>query len=674
MLGGGATLSLRTQVPEDHVGTQPASVGPEAFPAVSAKRRALRESGLQEHPHLQSSSPGEDAKTLALPEPSHPHKEQWLRAQSGDPGANSTGPAPVWLVSKQGVPPGPTPGANCVWQPTEWNRTAPGPRGPAGTRVWARPCSLFAAQRRSPLAWPPAIRSPDTDILAVASFCLAKINGFSAQNKLHGPRLQPLAHGPLCADMEGCPRGDHSGPDTIAAGQAEIGVSRVPDRASSRCLKDISGQPPLPAPGSHTPTSTDIRADPAFRSPVAARRQRASPVRDQENEALLELGDTAAASTGAALTLRHLLAKQTRVQSPGLNVSLDLLTGDVLMKQGMVSGLRLQIHREQPPHCRRPWDRVHSSAASPGPWAPSASATGPPRQPSRDPGYHPDAQDLCEAALDPGPCQPRSPDRAPVAPASSAVSDKRGQDAWQAVLCSELMPLSLRDSSVSQAGRRRTAVLKEQMDKGKTAGFGLDGLLDLQTGSHPGPLKGPFGACARVELPRPPLRGARRAGLRAVPGEGDRAARDPVEATRTQISGPSQFSPTEVAPEDGEEAGEPGPGPSRLPPERCAVVLQQDGQGPAFQTSAACLQVDPEPARPPEPRQRRYMKREGKHELGAHGRVCVPGWRGRFAPRGKTTPSTPTCRNQDRRGAGCIPEQGRTELSGGPFSHPPLQS
>ena len=29
-----------------------------------------------------------------------------------------------------------------------------------------------------------------------------------------------------------------------------------------------------------------------------------------------ELGDTAAASTGAALTLRHLLAKQTRVQSP----------------------------------------------------------------------------------------------------------------------------------------------------------------------------------------------------------------------------------------------------------------------------------------------------------------------------------------------------------------------
>lgn len=32
-------------------------------------------------------------------------------------------------------------------------------------------------------------------------------------------------------------------------------------------------------------------------------------------------------------------------------------------------------------------------------------------------------------------------------------------------------------SSVSRAGRRRTAVLKEQMDKGKTAGFGLDGLL-----------------------------------------------------------------------------------------------------------------------------------------------------------------------------------------------------
>lgn len=122
---------------------------------------------------------------------------------------------------------------------------------------------------------------------------------------------------------------------------------------------------------------------------------------------------------------------------------------------------------------------------------------------------------------------------------------------------------------------------------------------DLQTGSHPGPLKEPFGACARVELPRPPLRGAGRSGLRAVPGEGDRAARDPVEATRTQISGPSQFSPTEVAPEDGEEAGESGPGPSRLPPERCAVVLQQDGQGPAFQTSAACLQVDPEPARPP---------------------------------------------------------------------------
>lgn len=86
-------------------------------------------------------------------------------------------------------------------QPTEWNRTVPGPRGPAGTRVWAQPCSLFAAQRRSPLAWPPAIRSPDTDILAVASFCLAKINGFSAQNRLHGPRLQPLAHGPLCADM-----------------------------------------------------------------------------------------------------------------------------------------------------------------------------------------------------------------------------------------------------------------------------------------------------------------------------------------------------------------------------------------------------------------------------------------------------------------------------------------
>ena len=30
----------------------------------------------------------------------------------------------------------------------------------------------------------------------------------------------------------------------------------------------------------------------------------------------------------------------------GLNVSLDLLTGDVLLKQGMESGLRLQIHRE----------------------------------------------------------------------------------------------------------------------------------------------------------------------------------------------------------------------------------------------------------------------------------------------------------------------------------------
>lgn len=98
----------------------------------------------------------------------------------------------------------------------------------------------------------------------------------------------------------------------------------------------------------------------------------------------------------------------------------------------------------RPPHCRRPWGQVHSSAASPGPWAPSAAASGPPLQLSRDPGYHPDAQHLCEAGLDPGPREPRFPDWAPVAPASSAVSDKREQDAWRGVLCSDLMPLSLR--------------------------------------------------------------------------------------------------------------------------------------------------------------------------------------------------------------------------------------
>lgn len=61
-----------------------------------------------------------------------------------------------------------------------------------------------------------------------------------------GPFLAPQANQqptsiPLLP-REGCLWGDHSGPDTITAGQAEIGVSRVPDRASSRCLKDISGQ------------------------------------------------------------------------------------------------------------------------------------------------------------------------------------------------------------------------------------------------------------------------------------------------------------------------------------------------------------------------------------------------------------------------------------------------
>ena len=147
---------------------------------------------------------------------------------------------------------------------------------------------------------------------------------------------------------------------------------------------------------------------------------------------------------------------------------------------------------------------------------------------------------------------------------------------------------------------------------------------DLQTGSHPGPLKEPFGACARVELPQPPLRGAGRAGLRAVPGEGDRAARGPVEVTRTQISSPSQFSPTEVAPEDGKEAGEPGPGLSRLLPERCAVFLQQDGQGPAFRTSAASLQVDPEPARPPGAIKAKPGPRRGMEG----GSMKGPIWRG----------------------------------------------
>ena len=42
---------------------------------------------------------------------------------------------------------------------------------------------------------------------------------------------------------------------------------------------------------------------------------------------------------------------------------------------------------------------------------------------------------------------------------------------------------------------------------------------DLQTGSHPGPLKEPFRAHAQVKLPRPPLRGAERARPRAVPEE-----------------------------------------------------------------------------------------------------------------------------------------------------------
>lgn len=51
--------------------------------------------------------------------------------------------------------------------------------------------------------------------------------------------LCPLAYPPTSTRR----RGDHSGPDTIALGQAEIGVSLVLDRTSaSRGRRDISGR------------------------------------------------------------------------------------------------------------------------------------------------------------------------------------------------------------------------------------------------------------------------------------------------------------------------------------------------------------------------------------------------------------------------------------------------
>ena len=78
---------------------------------------------------------------------------------------------------------------------------------------------------------------------------------------------------------------------------------------------------------------------------------------------------------------------------------------------------------------------------------------------------------------------------------------------------------------------------------------------DLQTGSHPGPLKEPFRAHAQVKLPRPPLRGAERACLPASSrGGGDRVARGYKDPNQR----PQGFSPTEAAPEDSEEAGSPG--------------------------------------------------------------------------------------------------------------------
>ena len=47
--------------------------------------------------------------------------------------------------------------------------------------------------------------------------------------------------------------------------------------------------------------------------------------------------------------------------------------------------------------------------------------------------------------------------------------------------------------------------------------------------------------------------------------------------------------------------GESRPGPSRLPPERCAAALQRDRRGPVFQGAAASLLAHPEPAGPQMP-------------------------------------------------------------------------
>lgn len=124
-----------------------------------------------------------------------------------------------------------------------------------------------------------------------------------------------------------------------------------------------------------------------------------------------------------------------------LNVSLDLLMGDVAMERGSESRLRLQIHREHPPHRRRPWGRAHSSARRRDDGLHQCQRRDHHR--GSRPGCHPDSQDPCKAGLDPGPREPRSPDWAPGAPAFSAVGDEREQDAWRAVLRSDFVPLSL---------------------------------------------------------------------------------------------------------------------------------------------------------------------------------------------------------------------------------------
>ena len=70
--------------------------------------------------------------------------------------------------------------------------------------------------------------------------------------------------------------------------------------------------------------------------------------------------------------------------------------------------------------------------------------------------------------------------------------------------------------------------------------------------------------------------------------------------------------------------GEPGPGPSRLPPERCATVLQQDGWGPVLQAAAASLLAHPEPAGPPDAIKAK-LGPKGECGWGGEGRAHLAG-------------------------------------------------